>query len=599
MENMKMKRFTIIIMTLSAALMFSSCADMWKEKTNNDWEERYVWSIADIANGVLNNAYTDISAYADSYGSNFLDAATDNATTSSYSSATFNLANGLLSTMSNPLACWSSSYNKIQYIHSFLENGLGDEIRYDKVDDAHDLAYKVQYCGEALFLRAYWYFQLLQEYGGKTNAGKAMGVPLVLNFITTEDAAKYENFPRNTYSECVEQILADFDSSMVRLPMTYAGSDIVSGASSIGKPSALAAAALKSRVALYAASPAYQDDEVVKINGMGDFTVVDEDAYLAGWEKAALIADEVIKMPEFGDGFYAIRSTDLADGPTTTPTEFLWRKYHNSRSMEGRHFPPYYYGKANTVPSQNLVDAYPMANGYPVTDPASGYDSSNPYEGRDKRFYLTVYYHGEIFGNTGYPINVMEGGKDSYSYNNDASLTGYYLAKGLSKKESILDPLAPSNSIHYTPIIRRAEVFLNFAEAANEAWGPTGNPEGCKYTAYDVIKMVRAQSGGITDTDYLDAVAAEGKDAFRELIANERRLELAFENQRYYDMRRCLMDLTESVYGAEIAIVDGKVNFGTRKVADRKYNDVKYYYGPLPYDEIVKNSYLVNNMGWK
>ncbi len=101
-------------MMMSAALALASCSDMWKEKTNNDWEERYVWSVSDIANGVLNNAYTDISATPDSYGSNYLDAATDNATTNSYSSATFNLANGLLSTVSNPLSCWASSYNKIQ-----------------------------------------------------------------------------------------------------------------------------------------------------------------------------------------------------------------------------------------------------------------------------------------------------------------------------------------------------------------------------------------------------------------------------------------------------------------------------------------------------
>ena len=276
------------------------------------------------------------------------------------------------------------------------------------------------------------------------------------------------------------------------------------------------------------------------------------------------------------------------------------RAYYNSRALENRHFPPYYLGTANTVPSQNLVDAFPMKNGYPIDDPQSGYDEDNPYANRDNRFYLNVYYHGAKFGNNGEPINVVYGGKDSPSFDQYGSRSGYYLAKFLSKSESMLDPLASANVQHYYPIFRKAEVFLNYAEAANEAWGPTGNPQGCQYSAYDIIKIIREKSGGITDTGYLDEAAAQGKDAFRKVIQNERRIELAFENHRYFDMRRWLLDLTEPVYGVSVTDEDGQFRYDTHvKLEDRKFDDIKFYYAPLPYEECVKCPNLVNNLGWE
>ena len=129
--------------------------------------------------------------------------------------------------------------------------------------------------------------------------------------------------------------------------------------------------------------------------------------------------------------------------------------------------------------------------------------------------------------------------------------------------------------------------------------GPKGNPGGYTYTAYDVIKTLRAGSGGITDTGYLDEMA-RSKETFRELIRNERRIELAFENQRYFDMRRWLLPLNEPVRGVRVtADADGTYVYDTQvELEPRMYDDVRYYYAPLPYNECVKNPYLVNNMGW-
>lgn len=581
-------------------LLLPSCSRILGEKVGNEWEERYVWSIAEAAQGVLNNAYAAIPAVPDTYGTNFLDVATDNAASMLSASSATRLSVGLLSVTDNPVGNWDACYRQLQYINSFLENGLGNGTQYDRMDSETDAAYKKRLYGEACFLRAWWTFQLLQYYGGKTEDGRSLGIPLANRFISEDELAGYASRERNTYEECVLQILSDCDEAIANLPAVYTGTSVVTGVANMGLATSLAAGALKSRVALYAASPAYRDDSVTRIDGMGAFTVLDESSYLACWERAALTADEVINMTGFGREFTAITAADLADAPNTTPSEFLLRSYRNTHALEERHFPPYYFGKANTVPSQNLVDAYPASNGYPIDDPRSGYDSSNPYILRDKRLDLTVYYHGRPFGNGGQTINVAPGGKDAYTYNGNGSITGYYLAKFLSRKEGILTPGAMSTSQHYWAPLRRAEVFLNYAEAANEAWGPTENPEGCTYSAYEIIKIIRSSSGGISSTAYLDEVAAQGRDAFRRLIANERRLELAFENQRYFDLRRTLSPLNEDVRGVSISLDGGSLVFGTDGVVSgRPFDDIRYYYFPIPLDEMLKNPEMTNNKGWK
>lgn len=580
----------------------SSCSDLWDEKTNNEWEPKYIWSVSEIAQGVLNNAYSAIPKRPDSYGNNFLDAATDNALTSQYGSSVYKLAMGKYSATDNPLGIWSSCYQQFQYINSFLENGLGDGTKYDKIDVDKDAAYKKRLKGEAYFLRAFWGFRMLQQYGGKTEDGRALGYPLALHFITEEEAANMvSSLERDTYQKCAEQIMADCDVAIECLPTQYSGDDPVLGATEIGRATQLAAAALKSRTALYAASPAFQPNAVTQINGMGNFTIKNVTAYKEKWATAAMIADEALKMDGFGS-FYGMKATDLADAGNATPAEFLFRTYFNTRELENRHFTPFYLGRASTVPSQNLVDAFPMkATGYPISDTQkSGFDPNNPYDGRDNRFYLNIYCHGAIYGKTGLPINVVNGGNDSQSYDPFASRSGYYLAKFLSKNEGMLDPITATNAQHYYPILRKAEVFLNYAEAANEAWGPKGKDSDgtCKFTAYQVIKTIRQVSGGITDTKYLDEMAIN-KETFRILIQNERRLELAFENQRYYDMRRCLLPLNEAVKGVIVTREGNDLVYTYQKVEERKFDDIRYYYSPLPYEECVKNPNLINNFGWK
>lgn len=593
-----MKKFNILYL-LVTLFFFNACDDVLEEKSTNRWSDDDVWRIPQMAEGVLMKAYAGIALTPDNYGGNFMDAATDNALTSNYSSSVYKVAMGGITAFSNPFGNWSTCYEQLQYIHQFMEKGLTDKIKYNRVDSVVDVQTKKRLKGEAYFLRAWWSFQLLMQYGGKTDDGMALGYPIITKFISEEEAKSPENFTRNTYADCVSQIMKDCDTAMTYLPMSYTGLDPVIGSTSVGRASRLSAAVLKSRVSLYGASPAYQPDAITLITGNGSFSVVDNTAYLNNWAHAALVSDSIIQLSGFGN-FLGLKAANLADAPTTTPADFVFRKYFNSRAMEGRHFPPFYYGSANTIPSQNLVDAFSASNGYPANDSRANLNPNNPYAGRDSRLDLNVYYQGRVFGTAGKTIDVVPGGRDSREFHASASRSGYYLAKFMSKKNAMLNPTLPSSSIHYYPLLRKSEVFLNYAEAANEAWGPKGkDPNGrCKYTAYDVIKFVRSLSGGITDTGYLDEMAAD-KALFRELIQNERRIEFAFENHRYYDMRRCLLKLNNPVKGIEVSRDPiGVLSFTVKEIEARKFDDIRFYYAPIPYDERIKNKNLVNNLGW-
>lgn len=577
----------------------TSCSQIWDEKINSDLDESYVWNMAQMAEGVLYNAYSAIPNRPDSYDGNFLDAATDNALTRVYNSSVYNVTSGKLSVNNNPFDNWSHCYQQLQYVNTFLEKGLSAQIKYDKLDEDKDAAYKQRLKGEAHFLRAFWSFKLLQQYGGKTSKGIAMGYPLVMHFVTEDEAKKISDFPRDTYSKCAQQIMDDCDVAIELLPEKYAGDDVIAGAKEIGRPTRMTAVALKSRVALYKASPAYQDDYVVKLNGMGDFSIVNEDIYIKQWAEAAKVADIAIRMNGFGE-VYGLKAADLAGAGATTPNEFLYRFYYQANDMEKRHFPPYYLGRAQTIPSQNLVDAFPMKNGYPIDRIESGYDDQNPYKNRDNRFTLNINYHNRKFGDNGEIMDMSAGGTESSGYDAFCSRSGYYLAKFMGKNALMLDPINPGSPVHYYPVIRKTEVFLNLAEAANEAWGPKGNdPDNpVKYTAYQIIKAMRNKSGGITDTRYLDEMALH-KDTFRELIQNERRIELAFENHRYYDLRRCLLRLDEPIKGVIVTKENGKDKYEVKEIERRKFDDIRYYYSPLPYGECLKNPDFINNLGWK
>ena len=241
---------------------------------------------------------------------------------------------------------------------------------------------------------------------------------------------------------------------------------------------------------------------------------------------------------------------------------------------------------------------FSMANGYPISDIVnSNYDKNNPYNGRDPRLAKYIIYNGSIAGVGDVPIYTgrKSGTDDGIDVKEQRSTrTGYYMKKRL--RMDVNRALGSvTNQQHYIPRIRYTEMYLAYAEAANEAWGPKGD-NGNGYSAYDVIKAIRKRAGiGGTSDPYLEQCAGD-RDKMANLIRNERRLELCFEGFRFWDIRRWKENLNEPVRGIDWDR-DGH-SFNEFVVEERNYEDYMYYC-PIPNSEILKFSNLVQNRGWK
>src|SRR5690606_2074653 len=343
-------------------------------------------------------------------------------------------------------------------IHLFLENGLTDKVTYNIKDPAADESIKKRLKGEALFLRAWWGFKLLQQYGGKATNGIALGYPIVTSTVIGEDALNLE-VRRHTYEECVTQILKDCDDAAALLPVVYTGGDAILGSANIGRANQQMAAALKSRVAIYAASPANQDNSVTVINGMGDFSVIDPIVYEDKWKRAINLSQSAISL--IGN-FSSLKPADF--NSPTFPNEIIWARYANNVQMEDLNYPVAHYGKAYTAPSQNLVNAFQASNGYPITDVRSLYNDQDPYINRDPRLTLNVLHNTSLLNQR--PIETFIGGRDSKERYQNNTRTGYYLRKWITSKNDLLNPESRIYDYQYHVLLRRAELFLNLAEAS-------------------------------------------------------------------------------------------------------------------------------------
>ena len=437
---------------------------------------------------------------------------------------------------------------------------------------------------------------------------------------TPEDGSSDFNQPRATFADCVKQIYADCDSAMSYLPFNYvdiSNSDeipakyvalgantsnynLVFGKKANNLMSGKCAEAIKAQVALLAASPAFRDQSGVTS------------------AEAAQLAANVLKRIGGLEGFdptgniWYKNKTKLEPSASEMP-EILWREdRHKNADQERENFPPTLYGNGRVNPSQNLVDAFPMRSGLPITDPNSGYDPQNPYANRDPRLADNILYNGRVLRKneiiTGtYPnaLNETDDNLRSISY---STRTGYYLMKLLRDDVS---PLSASliEQYHIYPRIRYTEIFLAYAEAANDAWGPKGDQAGAGFTAYDVIKAIRERAGLGTNEigqplpegdAYLEACAAD-QAKMTDLIRNERRIELCFENKRFWDMRRWMLPLNQPVMGMQIDrdVATGVLTYTSFEVEKRDYDSSYQYYGPIPKGEVLKWSNLKQNKGWQ
>ncbi len=600
-----------IILYFIGLVAFSSCNDMFEPADENNRTEDAMVEESKYAHGLLMYGYDRLPYITTTQ----TDIATDDAVTNNTNSNYCKMATGTWAADNNPMSQWDNCKDGIQYLNLFLT-------KVEKVKWAPSSASKQQMFidrlkGEAFGLRAIMYYYLLQAHGGYADDGTLYGVPML---TTPEDGSSDFNQPRATFEDCVKQIFADCDSAMALLPVdyvdiesnneipakyqalgaNYSNYNLVFGTKARNLLSGKIAEATKAQVALLAASPAFRAQSGVTS------------------AEAATLCANVLKRIGGLEGFdptgniWYKNKTKLEPSASEMP-EILWREdRHKNADQERENFPPSLYGSGRVNPSQNLVDAFPMRSGRPITDANSGYDSQNPYANRDPRLTDNVLFNGTKFRNTviitgTYPNDKNET-DDNINSLSTSTRTGYYLKKLLRDDVS---PLSSSliEQQHIYPRIRYTEMFLAYAEAANDAWGPKVDGANVGFTAYDVIKAIRVRAGLGTDEigmalpegdAYLEECAAS-QDKMTELIRNERRIELCFENKRFWDLRRWQMPINETVKGVQIDRDEetGELTYTIINVEERKFDSSYQWYGPIPYGEVLKWSNLKQNKGWK
>ena len=479
---------------------------------------------------------------------------------------------------SEVLGEWSTMYGAVRHANIFLKN----------VDNSPlSAALRARMKAESRLLRAYFYFYLVRYFGG---------VPLMDdNVFKIDDVVQND---RAAFADCVDYIVSELDEIAPQLPLDYQGLQY-------GRVTRGAALALKSRILLLAASPLFNGGSFAepgsRLEELVSYPSYDQNR----WEQARLAAKAVMDLNKYalmidndtrpGNGFYQVFLTRMNNEFILYEPKPPGRQFeasHNPYSRGGRNY--YYY------PTQELVDWFPMANGLPITDPASGYNPNNPYVNRDPRFNYTVIYNGAQYwlqsASALRPVYTYAGAGDGLVpiSNNSRTITGYYVRKFCSETTS--QQSGGGNTEGSVSLIRYAEILLNYAEAANEM-GQTAD-------AMNQLIALRERAGIQPGLDNRYGLPANPtQEEARKLIWNERAIELAFENHRYFDVRRWKRGEEfdgKYVHGMRITQANDNAppSAYERFQVRTRYFKNNIYLFPIPESETVLNLNMLQNPGW-
>ncbi len=521
--------------------------------TEGNITEAQVWENNDYARGILNNAYFYVAEGFNIDGDGALLASgTDEAVNSNPNSAINIFNNGTWSPLRTIDNVYSNMYEGLRKVNLFIENV--DSASIIPVDGLTELADKRRLKGEAYFLRALFHFELLKRFGS---------IPLATKVF---DRAENLNLPKNSFDECKDQIARDCDSGIAMLPSwTQSWST-----ANRGRATKMASLALKSRLFLYAASPQYNTTNDV-----------------AKWQLAANTAKALIDSNRHSLITPYANIFNYNSAPYNNEVIFASRA-QNRNDLETNNAPISYDGaRGRTNPTQDLVDAFEMNNGKPITDATSGYNPADPYRNRDPRFALNIIYNGLLW--KGRAVQTYVGGADGLDKDINATRTGYYMRKFLSEAAT-WNQVANTSVRRVWVVFRYAEILLNYAEALNEAQGPVTD-------VYRFVNQVRARTGVAMPA----LPAGLTKDQMRVRIQNERRIELCFEGHRFFDLRRWKLAeqfLNKSVFGMRITPnANGTLSYQPFSVETRSFMPKNYLF-PFSQNDINLQPALVQNPGY-
>lgn len=438
-------------------------------------------------------------------------------------------------------------YDSIRKCNLFIEN-----VRASNLDDS----WKTLRLAEARFLRAFYYQMLWIHYGG---------VPIITDVLDRHTDGESIFKPRNTSDEVFQFIANEMDEISSDLPVE----------AEAGRATRGAALTVKGWVELFQTSPLKNPDNDP-----------------ARWALAAATNKQVMEM-----GVYSLfpdyATMFLEDNNNNVETIFA-KKFLGGTPIGGIRIieegVPYvneqWTADGSFNPTQELVDAYSMSNGKPITDPTSGYDPQDPYKNREKRFYQTIIYNGSEWAGDTILTWVGSGSMNTLDLASasEATNTGYYVRKGLNL--DYIQNWYQTDNADYI-IFRYAEVLLNYAEAQNEAVGPDAS-------VHKAVNDVRERS----DLSLLPQDLSQ--EEMREVIRRERRIELAFEEKRFLDLLRwktAEIHLNGPLHAMLIEKKNDEFIYSVIPApgGNRIFHEERNYVLPIPQSAMDQNSELVQN----
>ena len=558
-----MKKFVYL---LSVALLAASCNFLDFDESSSDYTRTDMYTTYSNVQKMLTNIYSYMPGkdiYDVSYA--LRDCGSDDAEYADPDASVQRFTNGNWSPLNTVDTKWDL-YNALRSVSEFLESMKTVDLSMFQYNSNYQrwMEHLRYYPYEARTLRAYYLFELARRYGD---------IPMPLTMLSVEEANSME---KTQFDDVIAFIVSECTECAANLPQTYVGmlDD------EIGRVTKGFALAVKAKALLYAASPQH--------NPGGD---------RAKWLEAAKAAKEIIDL-----GQYRLDPGEKANN-YASPEVIMFILRSESSTYELVNFPLRFtevqrQGMAGTYPTQNLVDAFQTLGGYDITLTAGGwqtddpaFDVTKPYEGRDPRFARAILANGMAF--KGATIETFVGGRDYSATRSDlGTCTGYYLRRYIQESTSFV----PENIIrnkHQWIVYRYAEALLSYAEAANEYFqDPTATDATLTLSAAEALNQVRVNAG-------MPDVQAITYMAFQTAVRREWRVEFAFEDHRFWDVRRWNIGQSTQgqVDGVKIQRSGDGFTYSRFTVENRTWAAKMNLY-PIPQSETFANPNLGQNTGW-
>lgn len=554
-----MKFNKIAILLLSAGLLTTTSCDFMDCDESDNYTLQEIQGSYNRVKQFVTSIYGYLpSDFCNTHGA-MLDATTDDAIHVYESSAIQRIVNGTWSanyTVDDKFAYYYNAIHDANYYLTTLSGLTFDT--WENGDDYQDWMQNYDnYQYQVRFLRAYFYFELVRRY---------QNVPLITKPLSQTETNQIEP---SSAQEVLKFIINECTEIAPKLPIK---STSIAQAEN-GRATRAMAMALKSRAALYAASPLYSTN--------GDN---------AKWTEAAKASHDIIASAgELGLGLDTYANLFKSKNYNSKEV-ILCRPTGTSKTFEQANYPMGVTGgNTTTCPTENLASAFEMKDGraFDWNDPTM---KANQYKDRDPRFYLTIVHNGMLWP-AKKAVDISEGGANGLPLTN-ATTTGYYLRKYVDNSISFEAGSTTAATHHNWILFRYAEVLLNYAEAMIHVNGNCDYKDAT-YTmsAREALNAVRKRAG-------IPEVAACSQDEFLMRVKHERRVEMAFEGQRFWDLRRWKnLDETKNIYAVRITHHDGVLSYEKTLLSERSVSNKLYFY-PIANVELFKNKKLVQNSGW-